>query len=259
MDDKQKSEVESTNEETEVEIEETQPTETEEVEEIEEESEQSPDEPTEAEPEDEPEREVVEEKPSRRESLRIQQVLEKVKRGDYAPQQQPQPQGMDYADALDADPEVVQQLEADRQAYAQQSYQQGAQLAQSNLFHTRLEIDAPKVEAKYPQLDKNSPDFDPAVADAVNNWYLSTTGYDPQTNTVQSADVRYADFVEGIMELAERAAGEKVARSSKNIAKQAASTGLRPDGSSAKSLDLSKAPGDMTNEELDAIIKSNLK
>ena len=88
MDDKQKSEVESTNEETEVEIEETQPTETEEVEEIEEESEQSPDEPTEAEPEDEPEREVEEEKPSRRESLRIQQVLEKVKRGDYAPQQQ---------------------------------------------------------------------------------------------------------------------------------------------------------------------------
>lgn len=254
----EKETIESTNEEEVVEEQPTETSETEEPEVAEEATEEieEAEEPEEAEAEPEPEPE--EKPPSRRESLRIQQLIQKMKQNPQQPQYTP-PQGMDYAETLEADPETVQQLEADRQAYGQAYYDQGARLAESNLFHTRLEIDAPKVEAKYPQLDKNSPQFDPAVADAVNNWYLSTTGYDPQTNTVQNANVRYSEFVEGIMELAERAAGEKVARSSKNIAKQAASTGLRPDGSSAKTLDLNKAPEDMTNEELNAFINSRLK
>lgn len=214
------------------------------------------DEPVDEEPEPE--------KPSRRESLRIQQVLEKLKQQQQpAPTPPPAPQtGLDYNEALDADPETIQQLEADRQAYAQAQYQQGLAQAQtqaeSNIFHTRLEIDAPKVEQKYPQLNKESSEFNPVLADAVNNWYLATAGYDPSTNTVTNANVRYSEFIDGIMELGNEIAGEKVAKTSKNIAKQAASTGLRPDGSSAKRLNLNKAPEDMTTEELEAVIKQTL-
>jgi len=62
-----------------------------------------------------------------------------------------------------------------------------------------------------------------------------------------------------MMELADRTAATKTQKSAKNIAKQAAQTGLRPDGSKAKRLDLSKAPEQMSDEELDAFISSKLK
>jgi len=218
-----------------------------------------------SEPDDSEPVEPEPEQPSRRESLRIQQVLEKIKQqqapAPVAPQPVP-PAGLNYNEALDADPETIQQLEADRQAYAQQQYQQGLAQAQSqaesNIFHTRLEIDAPKVESKYPQLNKESSEFNPVLADAVNNWYLATAGYNPATNSVTNANVRYSEFVDGIMELGNEIAGEKVAKTSKNIAKQAATTGLRPDGSSAKRLNLNKAPQDMTTEELEAVIKQTM-
>ena len=175
------------------------------------------------------------------------------------PQQQQQAQGLDYGTALDADPEVVQQLEADRQSYGQNQYNQGLEQAKSIQFHTRLEIDAPRVEAKYPQLDKESPKFNPAVADAINQWYLATAGYNPQTNSVQNSDVRYSDFVEGIMELSDEMAGQKNVATAKNIAKQAATTGIRPDGSKSKSMNLNQAPDKMTDDELDAIINQAIK
>jgi hypothetical protein len=204
------------------------PAETEAPAEVEEES------PEETEPETE------EPQPSRRESLRIQQLLEKLK-------QQPQPepkkaQGLDYGAALDADPEVIKQLETDRQTAVDNARQDSVKLAESIQFRTMLEIDAPKIETKYPQLDKESTSFSPAVANAINQWYLNTAGYNPENGTVQNANVRYGEFVEGIMELADEMAGEKTASSTKNIAKQAAATGLRPDGSRTKGLDLTKSP-----------------
>lgn len=201
--------------------------------------------------------EEPEHKPSRRENLRIQQLLEKMKDNRPAPEAPAPEGGLDYAN-LDADPEVIKQLEADRQAASQKSYQQGLEQAKSIQFHTRLEIDAPKVEQKYPILDKESAEFNPAVADAVNSWYLQMTGFDPTTDTVTNPNVRYSDFVEGYMELVEQTAGQKVAQSSKHIAKQAAQTAIRPDGSEAKRLDLSKSPGEMTDEELNLAIKNSL-
>lgn len=195
--------------------------------------------------------------PSRRENLRIQQVLSRLKNQPQQPQQQAE--GMDYRQALDAPDEVYQQLEADRQAYAQA--QQGQTLDQVNSakWEMFLNLDAPKVESKYPQLDKNSPDFQPAIADAINEEYLYLVGYDAQRGTVAKPQLRYSDFVEARMELANRIAGEKVAQSSKNIARQTASMGLRPDGSSAKTMNLNKDPGSMTNEELNAKIAQDLK
>lgn len=225
----------------------------EETEEAEETSEEAENEVTEEVEEEEKEETPEEKPPSRRESLRIQKLVSQLKQVQEAPKT---PQGLDYQNTLDADPEVVQQLEADRKQVSDQAYAQGIKQAESIRWESRLEIDAPRVESKYPQLDSKSPEFNPAVADAINTWYLSTSGYDSQTQTVANSNVRYADFVEGIMELADEMAGEKVAKTTKNIAKQAASTGLRPDGSSAKRLNLdpNRDPGSMSDEELKAMI-----
>lgn len=208
-------------------------------------------EPEEAEGEEAPVEETPQ--PSRRENLRIQQLIQKMKQ---APQQQEQPkaQGIDYRTALDADDEVYSRLESDRETFGAQQYQQGIKQAESIQFHTRLEIDAPKIASKYKQFDTESPEFNPAVANAVNEWYLATAGFDPNTNQVQNANVRYADFVEGIMEMADEIAGQKVQKATKNIAKQAAKTGVRPDGSRAKRMNLDQAPQNMTDEELAAAI-----
>ena len=260
MEDKNVPEVEETEDSVQEETNEEQSSEAvEPQEETQEPTEQVEEQEPEAEPTEEPADEEPEPKPSRRESLRIQQLLEKMKHNQEPTVQPPVQGGMDYASNLDADPEVVRQLEADRQAAAQTSYQQGLDQAKSIQFHTRLEIDAPKVEQKYPILNKESEEFNPAVADAVNSWYLQMTGYDPSTNSVSNANIRYSDFIEGVMELGEKTAGQKVAQSSKQIAKQAAQTGIRPDGSQAKKLDLSKAPQDMTTEELETFISKNIK
>ncbi len=205
--------------------------------------------PQESEAEETP---VEEEKPpSRRESLRIQQLVDKLK--EKPVQAEPKVEGLDYGTALDADPEVIKQLEDDRTAASQSSFNQGIEQAKSIQFHTRLEIDAPKIESKYPLFDKDSEDFNPDVSNAINSWYLATVGYDQASDRVGNPNIRYADFVESMMELVDRTAGAKVEKTTANIAKQAAQTGVRPDGSSTK-LNLNKAPEDMTDEELYAVL-----
>lgn len=197
--------------------------------------------------------EQEEKPPSRRESLRIQKLIEKLKNPQQQGTPQFQHQGLNYGEALEADPETVKQLEADRNAYAAQAHQQGLAQAQSIQFHTRLEIDAPKVVAKYSQLNPEDKEhFNPALADAVNTWYLTTTGYNPDTGSVANSDVRYSDFVDSIFELGNEIAGQKVQTTAKNIARQAATTGIRPDGSSSKRLNLNQPVENMSDEELDA-------
>lgn len=208
--------------------------------------------PVEEEPEETPE----EQPPSRREQLRIQTLLKKygdpTQRQEAAPSQRPG--ALNYGEALDADPEVIRQLEADRQAGNQAQYNEGLKRAEYLNWNTSLKIDAPIVEKKYPILDKNSPEFHPAVADALNTWYLNMSRYDSESKTVGNPDISYADFVESNMELVEEIAGQRNAQTVKNVAKQAAATGLRPDGSSAKRLNLNQAPENMTLEELYASI-----
>lgn len=196
--------------------------------------------------------------PSRRENLRIQQLLAKLNAQKQEARQQQQDQGLDYRQTLEADDEVYKQLESDRQQYGQTQYNQGLEQAKSIQFHTRLEIDAPKVMSKYPQFDPESSEFNAPAANAINQMYLQTVGYDPQSDRVGNAAVRYADYVDSVMELANEVAGQKLETSRKNIARQAASTGLRPDGSSAKRLNLNQAPEAMSDEELDAVIATAL-
>lgn len=224
-------------------------------------------------PEEEPTQEITEEEtpeetpetpegqekpPSRRESLRIQQLLQKMKESKEEPTAPKVPNALDYNQALDADPEVISKLEEDRNQFGQTIRDQTLEQVKSIQFHTRLEIDAPRVESKYPTLDKLSPDFNPAVADALNTSYLSMVGYDPDTDTVKNPNIRYADYIEAQMELAEAIAGERNQKTAQNIAKQAATTGLRPDGSKAKGLNLNQSPDQMTDEELAAAIAATL-
>jgi hypothetical protein len=197
--------------------------------------------------------------PSRREQLRIQQLLQKYgpppeRPTSQQPSQSNRQDALDYSQALDADPETIQAFENDRQRAAQAQYIQGQneglQRAEFLNWNTSLKIEAPVIEKKYPMLDKNSPDFHPAVADALNSWYLKMSGFDAQRGTVSNPDISYADFVESNMELVEEIAGNKNAQTVKNVARQAAATGLRPDGSSAKRMNLNQAPDKMTLDEL---------
>lgn len=208
----------------------------------------SPEEPAPSEP-DEPAPSEPE-KPSRRESLRIKDLLAQNRKLKEATA--PSPLGIDYSKDLEADPEIVERLTADKKAAVEAAFNQGLERTSSIQFHTRLEVDAPRIEGKYPQLDKRSPKFHPAVADAINTAYLSAVGYDAETDTVRNPGLRYADYVEGMFELADEIAGEKVEATATNVAKQAAQTGLRPDGSQAKRLNLNKAAEDMSDEELAA-------
>lgn len=183
-------------------------------------------------------------KPSRREQLRIQQLLAKMKGEDDEEATPPKksrktPDENVFDDDNDDDGRYRQDIE---------------DVYRFNKFETRLEVDAPRVEAKYPQLDKTSDDFNPALADAINRMFLSSVGYNEKTRSVRSADIRYTDFVESIMELGDEIAGQKVEKSTTNLKKQVAKTGLRPGGGSAKRLNLNKAPSEMTDEELEAVI-----
>ena len=231
-----------------------------------------PEEPTEETPE-EPEPVVAEEaveetkeeakaepeQPSRRESLRIQQIIEKAKQGAYAPKEET-PAGLNYGEELDAAPEVIEKLEADRKAAVDIGVNNVLSQTRTDNWKMSLKIDTPIVNAKYPQLDSKSPEFDAATTDAINARYLHLVGYDPRADVVANPNIDYADYVEAEMELIERVAGRKAQESSKNIAKQSANTGLRPDGSAAKPLNIdpNRDPSEMSTEELNAMISRTM-
>lgn len=207
-----------------------------------------PEEPT----EEEPETEAPETPPSRREQLRINQLLAKMKQ---QPQEQPKAKGLNYAEELDAEPEVIQKLESDRQAASDASYQRAMEQVKTSEWRTMLNVDAPQVETRYDILNpRNEEKFHPALAEGLTNWYLNMTGYDAEKKTVNNPDIRWGDFVDGVMELAEEIATSKVETATKTIKQQAANTAIRPDGSTTKSLNLNQAPESMSDEELDAVI-----
>ncbi len=194
--------------------------------------------------------------PSRREQLRVQQLLKKYG-NPVASQPAPQTQAPNYRDMIDAPDEVYTQLEQTNQQFGQQQYKQGenAALQQINSvkWETTLNIDTPVVETEYPMLNpRDTTNFHPVLADTINQLYLKTVGYDNRTGMVANPYIRYREFVDGYMELADELASTKVATTTKNIAKQAANTGLRPDGSSAKRMNLNQPIENMSNAELKA-------
>lgn len=259
MDEDTSQEVINPNEDEEVEAQDNASEETQE--EVQEDSQQTQQDGSTDDQQDEPEEEA-ERQPSRREQLRIQNLLRKYPE-TYREEikQQSQDAGVNYRDMIDADDEVYRQLDQASKQYGEQRYQQGQNETRRELdrirFENRLEVDAPKVESKYPQLDKSSDEFNPAVADSLNQMYLSTIGYDPRTGYVQNANLRYSEYIDAMFELVNEAAARQTETTRRNVTKQASRTGLRPDGSSpTRSLDLSKDPSQMSDAELDAALKS---
>ena len=204
--------------------------------------------------EEEQPKEVPEEKPpSRREQLRIQTLLQKYPRlRDKGQQQAPsQQETLDYSKELDADPEVINRLEEDRRVATESAFYDGNERAMKNLqftqFYNDIRFDLPLVSEKMSKLE-------PEVAKAIDQKYLQITGANPATGTVDNPNISYLEFVEAEIEFGQRLAESMSRNTANNIAKQAATTGLRPDGSSAKRLNLNQAPENMTDEELYAAI-----
>lgn len=196
-----------------------------------------------------PEEEVpeqVEEPVSRRANKRIQDLTRKLAEAQQQPQYQPRQQRQIIGEG-DYD---LDQVNGMAEQYGAQRYQEGLAQANALAFSTRLEIDAPKVATKYGVLDQNSDNFDPGVAAFINESYLKTVGYDPQAGSVQNNNIRYEEYVDGMMELVETLSQGKAADSTKNLAKQAAQTGVRPSGVSKTYSGAD--PSKMTLEQLQA-------
>jgi len=220
-------------------------------------------------PEDKPEDE--EEKPvSRREQLRVNQLLERIKsesggKPQEKPSEKPKPEGLKYEDELDADEETLQKLNDDREQYAEKRYQQGLEQAKAledrqNAFEFRqmLASEEPIVLQKYPFLDSKSPEFDEQIATALVSKYFQDTGFDAETKTAKN-HISYLEYAEAQIELSTVIAEKMARETQENVTRQAGQTGLRPSGSTpSKSLNLNKAPEDMTDEELDAIIAQSV-
>lgn len=229
-----------------------EPPKTEEPETTEEEEEEESEETEEPDKKPDPKKE----EPSRREQLRVQQLLARLKESpDKKPEAPKAPDALDYESELDANPELIKKLQDDRDKSNQAMYNRGLEQANSIQFLTRLEIDEPRVLAKYKFMDRSDKEnFDAQAFDTINSRYLQFVGWNPDTKVAQHPDIRYADFVEAEVEFAQTLGSHMTEDTRKNIAKQAANTGLRPDGSSAKRMNLNKAPENMSDEELDAII-----
>lgn len=131
------------------------------------------------------------------------------------------------------------QLEEDRQAYGKEQLQQGMQQVQESLtpirhemWADRLEIDGERVKKDWPVMDEDSKEFDPDFTGEINQKFLNFIGYrqDEKTGrvTIERQNVRYSDFVRAERQNIERYASRLNENSTKNIVKQAANTGIRP-------------------------------
>lgn len=206
------------------------------------------------------EEEVVEPPVSRRESKRINKLLEKLSQYEQSKpvqQRRPVPTAQQIEDGDYTTEELNQRFQQGQQEAFSAGLSQAQALTNANTFATRLDIDAPKVFAKYDYLDPESDNFDPGRTDFINRMYLSTVGYDQNTGVAMNLNLRYDEFVEGIQEMIELSATSQRADSTKNVARQAAQTGVRP-GGVAKTAYQGNDPRQMTDEQLDARIAAGL-
>ena len=229
-------------------------------------------EPEVVEPEEEPQAQTQEEETpneqqpqttSRRENKRIAELTKKLQEANqrqWQPNQQPQPQQQPQQIIQEGDYNL-NEINGMAQQYGDQRYAEGIQQANnSNLFMTRLEIDAPKVETKYPFLNPRSDNFDPGIADWTTQMFYKTVGLKTKSDgtfSVDNPNIRYEEFVDGFMEAVETVATSKSADSKQNLIKQAAQTGVRPNTVVKKGY-TGEDPNKMTLEQLRAKVNQEL-
>lgn len=180
----------------------------------------------------------VEQLEKKAEELKLTKILDRIQQTKQ-PVQREERQPMDYREAIDAPDEVYNSLDQDRRSYGDQRYNDGLEKSKAIEFKMNIKLDLPLVKDKLDRLD-------PADATALDREYLQLVGFDPNTGYVQNSDIGYADFIDARIQQAERLAASMALKSQKNIAKQAAQTGIRPDGGAHKGLQIS-SPQDIAN------------
>lgn len=195
---------------------------------------------------------------SHRENKRISELTRKLQEANQRPNQVNQPQSNQIIGEGDYDMDQVNDL---AQQYGEQRYAEGIKQASDNtMFMTRLEIDAPKVESKYEQLNPNSDKFDPGIADYTTQLFYKTVGMKAKadgTFTVENTNIRYSEFIDGMMDAVDALASSRQADSKVNLAKQAAQTGVRPNAVT-KNVYQGDDPKKMTIEQLRTKVNQGL-
>jgi hypothetical protein len=160
----------------------------------------------------------------------------------FAPKDQYKP--VDYRQTVEFDdPKAYDKLEEDRTQYGQDQFnrgvqqgnQQGLQPVQNELWLQRLDIDSERASRDWDVLDEsNTKTFDPQFASDMTQKFLNFIGYrvDERTGVINidRPQIRYSDFVKAERQNLDYYAQRLSKTSTENIVKQAANTGVRPNG-----------------------------
>jgi uncharacterized protein YerC len=129
----------------------------------------------------------------------------------------------------------IADLEKDRQQYGEMQRQQGLSQAQdiarTTVWRDSVDRDNDYIDRKYPMLDENSPEFDPDIANLINQQFLQVVGFNGST---VANPIRYRHFVEAQFELADRFATSRNAETAQNVARQAAQTSVKTGSNTRK-------------------------
>lgn len=134
-------------------------------------------------------------------------------------------------------------LEADRKAIADNKFAEGVQTGITagteplvkEMWADRLDLDSERVTTKYEELNPDSKVYNPKLEAHLVQQYIAFAGVEKDANgrvSIAKPNVRFRDFVEAEMRNLEDFATSRNAASQKDLVKQAANTGLRPNGQS---------------------------
>lgn len=179
----------------------------------------------------------VEQLEKKAEELKLTKILDRIQGVKSSPRRETE-RPLDYKEAIDAPDEVYETLNKDRDAYGtrqrEEGRNEGLEQVKSMEWRTNIKLDLPLIKDRMSSLH-------PDDAAAIDREYLLYSGYDAKTGLVQNPNIGYADFIEARIEQAERLAANIAVKSQKNIVKQAAQTGIRPDGGGRKAKTISSA------------------
>lgn len=81
--------------------------------------------------------------------------------------------------------------------------------------------DVMSIEQRYPQLNEDSPEYDPKLSEKIATMY--------EKLATKSPDIRLREIADDIMDVAARQSAKSTAKVTKKIAQQAAETAIQPD------------------------------
>lgn len=148
-------------------------------------------------------------------------------------------QPLEYKPDSEYDPSA---LEEDRKAAAdyarsegiRQGLHQGTSQVVKELWADRFDTDSERVSGKWDALNSDKTDtYNPKLEAQLVQRYIAFAGVEKDNSgrvTIQKPNIRFRDFVDAEMKNLEDYAAERNAASSKNLVKQAAQTGVRPNG-----------------------------